>query len=171
KGWRTAERIDPELFGLRPRRLCRVCGAWLDLRDTQCPTCDEPCPPGPEPGAAAPAAPVGMSLQVPEPLTDFASARAADAVVGVNREGWLGLLSAETGKLRRVWRFDWGSAVQLAVADKGECAVLAVQYRVDESGAKFTRLYLADFELRRLEEMEELDGGNRELVLAAKRRN
>jgi hypothetical protein len=170
KDWRTAERIDPELFGLRPKRLCRVCGAWLDLRDTQCPTCDEPCPPAPEPVVAAPAAPPGKLLLVPEPLTDFVSAHAADAVVAVNRDGWLGLLSAETGKLRRVWRFDRGSAVQLAVADKGRCAVLAVQYRLDESGAKVTRLYLADFDLRRLEELAELDGRVRELALDAKGR-
>src|SRR5262249_15408291 len=39
-----------------------------------------------------------------------------------------------------------------------------------ESGAKFTRLYLADFELRRLEELAELDGRIHELALDAKGR-
>jgi hypothetical protein len=167
--WWRADRIDPELFGLSPARNrdCPTCGARLAEGAVVCPGC----------AAVVPAAGYGVGVPVaartgesaflqervlsgPEPLTDLASARSADAVLGVNRAGWLGLWSVEDGKRVRTWEFDAGQAVRLAVADKGGRAVLAV------TKSDTTRLYLADFDFRRLGDLADLDGGIKALGMS-----
>ncbi|HKB02084.1 MAG TPA: hypothetical protein VKD90_07680, partial [Gemmataceae bacterium] len=159
--WWRADHIDPELFGLpRPRdRQCPTCGAKL-AEGEFCLGCA-----GPDaaagPVAAAPVAarpdpsPLRQErvLSAPQPLDDIAAARSAGDVLGVTRDGWLGLWSVDEGKRVRTWEFEPGKSARLAVADEGGFAVLAV------TRPKFTRLYLVDFELRRLGELTDFDGG------------
>jgi len=163
KSWRTAERIDPELFGRKP--LCPGCGAGLDPGVIECPVCAMAVPVvedsegsyglvgGPLEAAR------GRELKATKPLTDFASARGADAVVAVSRDGWLGLFSAADERLRRVWDFDPAKRVHVAVAGKGKCGVLAA------GDNRSTRFYLADFDTRRLPDVAELDGPIRALAI------
>jgi hypothetical protein len=163
KVWRTAERIDPQLFGRRP--LCPGCGAGLDPGVTECPVCALAVPVEEDsegsyglvggPLAAA----RGRELQATKVLTDFVSARGTDAVVAVSRDGWLGNFSAADERLRRVWDFDAAKRVHVAVAGKGKCAVLAA------GDGRSTRIYLADFDTRRLPDVAELDGPIRALAI------
>ncbi|MBO0701029.1 MAG: hypothetical protein J2P46_21720, partial [Zavarzinella sp.] len=172
--WWRADRIDPELFGLaRSRdRYCPGCGARLADDVEMCLTCNQDVPAADQPGkgygVGAPVAPrVGGSasllervLTAPEPLTEIASARADDAVLGANHDGWMGLWSVADGKRLRTWEFDAGKSVRLAIADKGGRAVVAV------TNPRFTRLYLADFDFRRLRDLADLDGGIRALGIS-----
>jgi hypothetical protein len=155
--WWPADHIDPELFGLaRPRdRHCPMCGAKL-AKGEFCLGCAGPAA---RAGLAPPVAARGPSplrqervLRAPEPLDDIASARSAGDILGVIRDGWLGLWSVGESKRVRTWDFEAGKSVRLAVADEGGCAVLAV------TNPKLTRLYLVDFELRRLGELTDFDG-------------
>lgn len=168
KVWRPANVRDPGLF--TPDRLpCRSCGAVVTGDGDLCEACatDEPVA-----GAYSLTGGPGMHVRAltnqlerrfaaRRPLVDFASARAADAIVGVGQGGWLGLWTSRDNQPARTWEFDPGPHVRLAVADGGGRAVLAV------GNARVTRLYLADFQFPRLRLVHELDGRVRALALDA----
>lgn len=166
KDWRAAVRQEPEWFGVRrpSEPVCSSCGARLTDNSELCPACasqpaDDSGPAGTygvsgdlasRPGRLEGVG--GRMLSAPRPLLDFASAKAADAVLGVTEDGWLGLWTADDGQRRKAWEFAPGDTARLAVADLGGRAVVAVGHR------KSTVLYRVEFDARRLEEVAGIDG-------------
>ena len=167
-GWRSALARDPDLF--KPQTHCSQCGAVSKDDSDVCPACTRKAPDDDEVVGAYGVTGAGMRvraltgtveqlLSAPEPLADFASARAANAVLGAGVDGWLGLWSAKSGKPSRSWTFDPGPRTRLAVADRGEVAVVAT------GGRKSNRLHLVDFQSKRLHELTEIEGDVRALGL------
>jgi hypothetical protein len=173
--WKAAMRCEPEWFQARRpgEGTCSRCGATLTGDGDLCPACAAKPVDADRPGGAygvskeAPSLRVKATTGVPErslwspvPLADFVSARAADAIVGVSAQGWLGLWSAQRGVGVKTWEFDPGPEIRVAVADRGGRAVLAV------GDSKRTLLYLADFEYRKLRELTEIDAAVEALALS-----
>src|SRR4051812_22315633 len=98
--WQAASLRDPGLFA-SGKGVCRSCGALVTDDRDECPAClgqDEAERAGSPGGAAPPELPARVSatrverqFAAPRPLVEFAAARAADVLVGVGRDGWLGL--------------------------------------------------------------------------------
>jgi hypothetical protein len=161
--WQMAAKRDPALFRAEDARPCPTCGALLSESEDQCQACAQQDPTI-EPAAGTYTVSAGVAarpgrfnprvervLAAPKRLADFAAARAADAVVGASDGGWLGLWRVADGGLQKSWAFAAGDVDRIAVADQGNRAVLAVEYD------GLTRLYLADFEYRKLRELTDLD--------------
>ncbi|HVK13440.1 MAG TPA: hypothetical protein VM597_32105, partial [Gemmataceae bacterium] len=161
--WQQAAKRDPALFRDEDARACPACGALVAESEDRCAACarqDPACGRAAGTyglGAAVAARPgrlnprVERVLTAPKRLSDFASARAADATFGASDAGWLGLWRVADGRLEKAWEFPAGDVARLAVADPGNRAVVAVEYE------DRTRLYLADFEYRKLRELTDLD--------------
>lgn len=173
KTWQLAARRDPGLFREEDvARSCPSCGALLKESDDQCGSCAKPDPSderaagsyamsaavGYHPGKLNPR--VERSIAAPGMLADFCSARGADAVVGATTDGWLGLWRAGDGERLRAWEFEPGRRVQVFAAELDARAIVAVEH------AKRTRLYLTEFEYRKLNEVAEIDGRVEALALS-----
>jgi hypothetical protein len=164
KKWWPAARVEPEFFGRAPAQVtCRTCGAVIRTGETTCVGCRERAG---EAAAAGGAYGVGAAansrlrtLVAPEPVADFASARSADAIVAASLDGWLGLFAADADEPRKAWEFPGADRVRVAVADGGGLAAVAA------GTERSTRLYLADFGRRRLEDVADLNGPVRALAL------
>ena len=162
--WRPAGRRDPALF--ERDGLCRTCGAIIPGGGDVCPACAAAADDGPA-GSYTVGRPdlqvrvlsarVERRFPAPRPLSDFASARSVDAIVGAAAGGWLGLWTTADDRTARTWEFDPAPDVRVAVADRGGRAVLAA------GNDRRTRLYVADFEYRKLREVADIDGGVRAL--------
>jgi len=162
KKWWQAARVEPELFGGAAGSICPTCGAKLKPGHSGCTSCatdeaDEPSWQGYGVGSSPVTA--HQSLTAPAPIDDFASARSADDIVAVSADGWLGLFSTDEDRPRRTWTFDEAGHARVVVADEGGVAVVVARTR------STTRLYVADFESRRLAEVAELDGPVRQMAL------
>jgi hypothetical protein len=161
--WRPAKSRDPALF--ERDGTCRTCGAIIPGGGDVCPACAEAVD---EPGGAYTVGKADLQVRLlsgrverrftaPRPLFDFASARFADAIVGAAAGGWLGLWTTADDQPTKTWEFDPASDIRIAVADRGGRAVLAT------GDDRHTRIYVADFEYRKLRGVADIDGGIRAL--------
>lgn len=162
--WRSARRRDPALF--ERDGICRTCGAVIPGGGDVCPACAAAADDGPG-GAYAVGKPelqvrllggrVERRLTAPRPLSDFASARSVDAIVGVAAGGWVGLWTTADDRPAKTWGVDPAPDVRVAVAARGGRAVVAA------GDDRRTRLYLADFDYRKPREVADIAGGIRAL--------
>lgn len=168
--WQAASLRDPGLF-VAGKGVCRSCGALVTDDRDECPAClgqDDAERAGAAGGAAGPELPARVSatrverqFTAPRPLVEFAAARSADALVGVGRDGWLGLWTTRDDQPAKTWELDPGPYVHLAVADRGGRAVVAV------GDSRSTCLYVAHFDDHRARDVLEIDGPVHALALDA----